>query len=113
LPKYLIDESSLEKADRLLSSIEASEGDTIAKYSDDPVARVSAMLDEIERMGDPDHVAKRVREDALAKWKAEPMPPKTLGAGAALAMSRERIEKMAKLHGAGQSEAEWKRGLVE
>jgi hypothetical protein len=113
LPKYLIDESSLEKADRLLSSSEASEGDTIAKYSDDPVARVNAMLDEIERMGDPDHVAKRARDDALAKWRAEPLPPKTLGAGAVLGMSKERIEKMAKANGYGMSEAEWKRGLVE
>jgi hypothetical protein len=68
----LTDETALEKCERLLSTIEASEGNTIAKNSDDPVARVNAQLDEIERMGDPDHVAKRAREDALAKWKAEP-----------------------------------------
>jgi hypothetical protein len=113
MPTHIIDETALEKAERLLSTIEASEGNTIAKGGDDPVARVNAMLDEIERMGDPDHVAKRAREDALAKWKAEPLPPKTLGAGAALAMSKERIEKMAKANGYGMSESEWKRGIVE
>jgi hypothetical protein len=47
------------------------------------------------------------------KWRAEPLPPKTLGAGAVLGMSKERIEKMAKANGYGMSEAEWKRGLVE
>ena len=88
------------------------EGGTIAKNSDDPVARVNAILDEIERMGDPEHVAKRSREDALAKWKAEPLPPKTLGAGASLAISKEKIETMAKANGYGMSEAEWKRGLA-
>ena len=82
------DETALEKAERLLSTIEASEGNTIAKGGDDPVARVNAMLDEIERLGDPDHVAKRAREDELAKCKATPLPPKTLGAGAALAKNR-------------------------
>jgi hypothetical protein len=110
MPTHMIDETALEKAERLLSTIEASDGNTIAKGGDDPVARVNAMLDEIERMGDPEHVAKRAREDALAKWKAEPMPPKTLGAGAALAMSKEKIETLAKANGYGMSEAEWKRG---
>jgi hypothetical protein len=110
----LTDETAIERAERLLSTIEASEGGTIAKGGgDDPVARVNAVLDAIEREGDPDHIAKRARDEALAKWKTEPLPPKTLGAGAALGMSKERIEKMAKANGYGASEAEWKRGLVE
>jgi hypothetical protein len=110
MPK-LTDETALEKAERLLSTIEAGEGNTIAKGGDDPVARVNAMLDEIERMGDPDHVAKRARDEALAKWKAEPLPPKTMGAGAALALPKEKIETMAKANGYGMSEDDFKRGL--
>ena len=108
----LTDETAVEKAFRLLDEIEASEGGTIAKNSDDPVARVNAILDEIERMGDPEHVAKRAREEELAKWKAEPLPPKTLGAGASLAMSKEKIETLAKARGFGMSEADFKRGLA-
>ena len=104
-------ETELEKAERLLSKIESEEG--LAKHSDDPVVRVSAMLDEIERSNNPDFIAKKAREEALQKWRDEPLPPKTLGAGAALSMSRERIETMAKLHGKGQSEADFKRGISQ
>jgi hypothetical protein len=59
----LTDLTAVKKAEAMLASIEASTGAAVAKSSGpvDPVARVNAMLDEIEASADPDAVAKRPR----------------------------------------------------
>jgi hypothetical protein len=135
----LADESPLEKAYRLLDEIEASvvvdESDPVAKANaalekalrrDEPIDVLAAvephMLRELaQRLNvDPDGPNALAELGKIAgarpyfveSFLAEPLPPKCLGAGAAFAMSTEKLETMAKARGYGMSEAEWKRGLA-
>lgn len=96
MAKGLIDETAVEKAERLLSAIEADQRIAIAKSGDNPVAKAKALLTEVERSADPAYLAKRATEDKLAKWMAEPLPPKCAGPGLGLAgLDVETIEKLA------------------
>jgi hypothetical protein len=97
------------KADALLTAIERSEALKKAGV-DGPVARANALLDEVESSSDPATIAKRAREDALAKWRAEPVPPKTFGPGM-VHLPGERVEAMAKARGFGMRESDYLRKL--
>jgi hypothetical protein len=97
------------KANALLDQIEREESELQKGGADeDPVAKADRLLSEVERMDDPNYVSKRAREDALAKWRAEPLPPKTFGPGMAH-LPVETVERMAKLNGFGQREADYLR----
>jgi hypothetical protein len=97
------------KADALLTAIEKEEA-ALQKgaVDEDPVAQADRLLDEVERSNDPNYVTKRSREDALAKWRAEPLPPKTFGPGMAH-LPAEKVEAMAKARGFGRREADYLR----
>jgi hypothetical protein len=94
------------KANALLDAIEREESELQKSASDDPVARANALLHEVERSGDPAYISKRAREDALAKWRAEPLPPKTFGAGMGH-LPVEKVEQMAKARGFGMREGDY------
>jgi hypothetical protein len=104
-------EDAVTKAMRLLDELEREEA-SLQKGADseDPVAKANRLMDEVERSNDPAYVTKRVREDALAKWRAEPLPPKTFGAGMAH-LPAENVEAMAKARGFGMKEADYFRKL--
>jgi hypothetical protein len=76
------------------------------------LAKLEATLTEIERSEDPEYIAKRAREADLAKYMAQPQPPKCMGAGAALAFSPEKIQKLAQSQGrAGQSVNDFRKAM--
>jgi hypothetical protein len=131
----LTDESAIEKCERLMAAIEAGvadENDPIAK-SDALVAKALADADQTPDLslipvrhirefaktigieaGSPDSYAqlkKKATKRDVEKFLSTPVPAKTLGAGATLAMSKERIEAMAKARGFSTVGEDWKRGL--
>jgi hypothetical protein len=109
----LTDLTALERLDEMLTKIESTyAAERAPADGNSALAKLEATLTEIERSEDPEYIAKRAREADLAKYMAQPQPPKCMGAGAAFVMTKERIEKLAKARGYGMSEAEWKRGLA-
>jgi hypothetical protein len=97
------------KAERLLDAVERDEA--LQKGAvDDPVAKANALLDEVLQSDDPNYVTKRAREEALSKWRAEPLPPKTAGPGVPH-LPVEKIERMAKINGFGMRESDYFRKL--
>jgi hypothetical protein len=110
------DDSALAKLEATLTEIERSTPiDVLAKVRPSQIRELAQRLNV-----DPDgpNALAELRKIAGARpmfvesFLAEPMPAKTMGAGAAHAMSTEKIEAMAKARGFGMSEAEWKRGLA-
>ena len=77
---------------------------------EDPVAKNNRLVDEVLRSEEPGYISKRAREDALAKWRAEPLPPKTFGPGMAH-LPVEKVERMAKANGFGMKEGDYFRKL--
>jgi hypothetical protein len=136
MPMGMQDESAVEKLERLLQSIEADKDtdtdDPIAK-ADAAVAKTLALIDTNQtadltkissrdirefassigiEVGSPDayeQLKKKATRRDVERFLATPVPPKTLGAGAALAFSKEKIEELAKANGYGMNESEWKR----
>jgi hypothetical protein len=126
------DKTSVEKLERQLAEIE----DSVVE-EDDPVSKAleRALRSDENQTADltlipTKYIAEFAKslgiepgsDDALAKLKktatrrdvdrflATPVPPRTLGPGAALSFPKERIEEMAKARGFGMSAEDWKRG---
>jgi hypothetical protein len=128
-PEGTHEHESVAKLDRLLTAIEQS-----ADHPDHVAKRDAPEHDVLWKVS-PRHIrelAQRLNIDpssptALADLRkeanarpgfvdaflSEPLPAKTMGAGAAYTMTKEKIERLAKARGYGMSEADWKRGLVE
>jgi hypothetical protein len=104
-------EDAVTKGRRLLDEIERSE-EALQKsgVDEDPVTKANRLMDEVERLNDPAYISKRAREDAVARRRAEPLPPKTFGPGMAH-LPVETVERMAKANGFGMKEGDYFRKL--
>jgi hypothetical protein len=101
-------QAAVAKLEALLDKIELEEARLEKGGGEDPIAKNDRLLTEIERLAaDPDYFSKkRAREDALEKWRNEPLPPKCAGPGVPH-LTAETVQKLAKRNGFGQREGDY------